>query len=89
MTCSRLVVFSGSSSFPTNETDRHDIAEILLKAIKQINNRTLFWLGTGEVQARNMLGTGTPIKSDGVKLVLWPKHYIVFFFFVVKLTFRL
>jgi hypothetical protein len=40
----RTVVFSGSSGFPTNKTDRHDITELLLKValntIKQTRNKT-------------------------------------------------
>ena len=42
VTCNKWVFFSGSSGFPSNKTDRHDIAEILLKValntIKQTNS---------------------------------------------------
>ena len=31
VTCNKSVIFSGSSGFPSNKTDRHDITEILLK----------------------------------------------------------
>jgi hypothetical protein len=31
VTCGKLVVFSGTPVSSTNKTDRHDIAEILLK----------------------------------------------------------
>jgi hypothetical protein len=44
VTCDRSEVFSGSSDSSTNKTDRHDIAEILLKlalsTIKQTNKQT-------------------------------------------------
>ena len=43
VTCGRSVIFSGSSGFPSNKTDRHDIAEILLKvALNTIKNKQQF-----------------------------------------------
>jgi len=44
VTCDRSVVFSGYFGFLQQKTDRHDIAEILLKValitIKQTNKQT-------------------------------------------------
>jgi hypothetical protein len=43
VTCKKSVIFSGSSGFPSNKTDRHDIAEILLKvALNTIKNKQQF-----------------------------------------------
>jgi hypothetical protein len=47
VTCGRSVVFSGYSGFLHQKTDRHDIAEILLKvALKTISlNQTIKYCG--------------------------------------------
>ena len=44
MPCSRSVVFSGYSGFPTNKTDRHDITDILLKVALSTITLTLHWI---------------------------------------------
>ena len=41
MTCDRSVVFSGTPVSSTNKTNRHDIAEILLKVALNIIALTL------------------------------------------------
>ena len=38
VTCGRLVIFTRYSGFSTNKTDRHDIAEILLKLTLKPHN---------------------------------------------------